>query len=395
MGFALKFIKSFRFGMKQQRVMLNYLFSRLNREYSDEECLNGAVQWLCRAQDACQGGGLSAAYYLGRGWDGAYPETSGYAIATFLTYSDLRSNASFLERALRIGDWEVEIQSPTGGVRSNPSVSHTRVFNTAQVILGWCLLYERTGNSKYLVSAIKGGEYLLERQSPDGRWAKDTYCGPRTYHARVDWALLRLAQVSGSKKYIAAAVRNLRWVLSQATERGWFKNCGFYDEQPITHVIAYTLRGLLESHCIGVSEISEMGLLPVLEKAVGALCKCVKTRPLKGIPGMLEASFGNTWASTDRYSCLTGNAQLACVLYRLAQVSAKPDYAETADTLISNLKKTQLLSTSFSEINGAIPGSYPVYLGYMRNAYPNWASKFFADALMLKNNYLNGLRINA
>jgi hypothetical protein len=41
------------------------------------------------------------------------------------------------------------------------------------------------------------------------------------------------------------------------------------------------------------------------------------------------------------------------------------DFKETSDTL------------------GAIPGSFPIWGRYEPFAFPNWATKFFCDALML------------
>ena len=35
-------------------------------------------------------------------------------------------------------------------------------------------------------------------------------------------------------------------------------------------------------------------------------------------------------------------------------------------------------------VRGGTPGSHPLKGGYMKNRYPNWAGKFFMDALMLQ-----------
>ena len=35
-------------------------------------------------------------------------------------------------------------------------------------------------------------------------------------------------------------------------------------------------------------------------------------------------------------------------------------------------------------IKGAISGSYPIWGEYQRLAFPNWATKFFVDALLLE-----------
>jgi len=35
-------------------------------------------------------------------------------------------------------------------------------------------------------------------------------------------------------------------------------------------------------------------------------------------------------------------------------------------------------------VRGGMPGSNPRSGGYMKHRYPNWAAKFFMDALMLQ-----------
>jgi hypothetical protein len=64
-------------------------------------------------------------------------------------------------------------------------------------------------------------------------------------------------------------------------------------------------------------------------------------------------------------------------------------------TLCEALKGTQAIKTTIASIRGAIPGAFPLWNGYAMNAYPNWACKFFADALMMKMHYKNGFTIDA
>jgi len=395
LSLTYRVFRSFGAGVEQSKLLTAYLKAKSDNKHTDQSSLQAAARWLCRAQDICENGGVSAAYYLGRGWDHAYPETSGYISATFLAYGELCGDASYVERAIRIGNWETRIQTPSGGVLSNLLGPETRVFNTGQVILGWCALYEKTGNSQYLLSATRAADYLCRLQESDGSWVKDTYCGPRTYHARVDWALIRVARLAGKEGYIAAAEKNLKWVLAQQQENGWFSSCGFHDDLPNMHVISYTLRGLLECHCTGLPEIQRLHLLPPLERAAKVLCSLAE-RNFPGLhQGMLPSSFDQHWNSRDSHSCLTGNAQFACFLYRMAHSTGDRRYAATASLVLSAVKTTQMFHSTFSEIDGAIAGSYPIHTGYMRCAYPNWATKFFADAQMLKLCHEGGFSINA
>jgi len=51
---------------------------------------------------------------------------------------------------------------------------------------------------------------------------------------------------------------------------------------------------------------------------------------------------------------------------------------------MSFVKATQRLDDEDPNIVGAIAGSYPILGNYMTGGYPNWATKYFIDALLLR-----------
>jgi len=383
------FFRRFGLGQNQMKILKTFLLAGLFEETSDQVSLEAAVSWLISAHGACKGRGISAKFSVRRGWDVAYPETSGYILVTLHIYGELYNKSDILDRAVQIGNWEIDIQTDAGGVLSTPLSEKTRIFNTGQVILGWCHLYEKTGKEKYLAAAVKAAEYIGTKQEKDGSWVQDTFCGPRTYHARVDWALLKVAHLSGQKALVESAVDNLNWVVSNQNKNGWFNNCGFGKDLPNMHVISYTLRGLFECDRLNkifkLEEISELNLTSRLLKATDELCVIAEHQPLFGISGMLPTSYDKNWRSFDRHACLTGNAQFACLLYRVHQVIPAKGYKRVADTIMEALKRTQIKFCEFPEINGAIAGSYPFHSGYLNRTFPNWATKFFIDGLIMKN----------
>lgn len=370
-----------RLGPIQLSLGLRYALSLPFPGGSDREHLEATLQWLCAAQDAAGGKGVSAAFSLVSGWDVPYPETSGYIAATFLACGDFLGDESLPARARRIADWEIEIQAANGGVLSSPERPETRVFNTGQVVLGWLALFERFQDARYLDAARRAGDYLLGVQETDGTWQRDTYCGARTYHARTDWGLLRLARLSGDTRYAEAARRNLRWVMRQQQENGWFRNCGFNADDPITHVIDYTLIGVLECALLDGAAF-DRSPVDLIARSAEAICSIVERPGIGGIAGMIPASFDANWHSKDRDSCLTGNAQLAYTLLRLHGLAPNRRYVAAAGSLITALKGTQALRGAPASVRGALPGSFPMHSGYLANGYPNWGAKFFADALL-------------
>jgi hypothetical protein len=73
------------------------------------------------------------------------------------------------------------------------------------------------------------------------------------------------------------------------------------------------------------------------------------------------------------------------VLYRLAEHDGEARYREYADKLVDYLKSLQLSSSEDPAVVGALAGSFPLFGGYMRAGYPNWATKYLLDALMLQS----------
>ena len=61
----------------------------------------------------------------------------------------------------------------------------------------------------------------------------------------------------------------------------------------------------------------------------------------------------------------------------------------SGNALLLQLKLAPLCARR--RIRGGIAGAYPIWGGYERLGYPNWAAKFFADALMLQESVMRGL----
>src|SRR5438105_4326367 len=80
--------------------------------------LKASYAWVCAAHDAASDGGVAGWYNLVRGWGGSYPETTGYIIPTFLHYGTTMGEPEATQRAIRMANWEIDVQLPSGAVRS-------------------------------------------------------------------------------------------------------------------------------------------------------------------------------------------------------------------------------------------------------------------------------------
>lgn len=348
--------------------------------------LRAVMEWLCRAQDACDGGGVSRSYSLrylkshGRaGWLAAYPETTGYIIPTFFDYAALTGDAGYRERAVRMAEWEVKVQMECGAVQGGvidfpPTAA---VFNTGQVLFGWARAFRETGRETFRRAAARAADFLVEAQDRDGAWRRHgsryARSGVNLYDVRTAWGLAEAARVTADPRHREAAVRNLDYALTRQRPNGWFEDCGL-DEDPLLHTFAYTMEGFLEAGAL----LDRPRYVGAARRAADALLARQRA------DGSLAGCYDAAWRATVRWSCLTGDAQTAIVWFRLHELTGELKYLEAAQRLNRYVMATQDLSAKDPGIHGAIKGSHPIWGTYAPYEYLNWAAKFLADALMIE-----------
>jgi squalene-hopene cyclase-like protein len=340
--------------------------------------LDRCVEWLCQSHEATGRRGSSKGYSLLHGWLPAYPETTGYVLGTLLQYGERSGGRSDLEeRAREMGSWELEIQELDGGIMQGHVETTPRrsiVFNTGQVLHGWVDLLER-GHSGYEAAAERAGDFLVRNLRSDGTWSPDVeYAGiPHTYNSRVAWAMVRWGLHTESEAMTDAAARQLDWVCEQQDADGWFRNCVFKTGgTPSTHGIAYTLRGLLESHAL----LGRESWLQATVRGSEALIQRLTAQPL------LVANYERGWRPAATHACLTGTVQLGGVWLRLHQLTGEERFRQAGLGAIAQGVSYQQRSGPLS-VRGALPGSFPIWGRYAPLQYPNWATKFLGDSLML------------
>ena len=348
---------------------------------SNQEHLQAAMDWLCAAQDATGSGGVSAFYDFARGgWVPAYPETTGYIIPTLLDYASFTADDRYRSRAMRMADWLLTVQHEDGSFPIGPLWPHWKrrpvVFDTGQILHGLVRTYEETANPAYLAAARRAGDWLAMVQDADGSWRRFVYRDVvNCYSSRVAWALLRLNQVSPDERYRQAGYRNLVWCRNQQQPDGWFANAAFdADGDPVTHTIAYTIRGLLEGGLL----LADESLIASARRAADVL----KQRQAED--GFLRGTFGPGWRSKVSWSCLTGDVQMAGIWLRLFELTQDRSYVEAAAAANAFVKATQVRETGLHGIDGGIAGSYPIQGDYQSFQLVNWAAKFFVDSLLLE-----------
>jgi len=348
--------------------------------FNHNKHLTSTIDWLCRAQDIrndCEDvGGVSAGWSFEDGWLPSYPETSGYIIETFIDAANIVPDRQLIERAMKIANWELSIQNADGSFPGHfgEESSQPVIFNTGQIMHGMNVSYQKFKDDKFLESAVKAGKWLLTQQDEDGCWRRRTHNGiPHAYNTRAAWALLQTGLLASDEILINAAKKNIDWALTQQYENGWF-DCNAFTPgaKPYTHTIAYAIRGILEC-----------GLLLSNEHYINSAYKSAQALAgAQQVNGALPGTFDENWQTSAYYVCLTGLAQTSIIWSKLIHQCHKKELQPNVDKAIIYLKQKHTITDDGKVNDGGIAGSFPIWGRYSMFEYPNWAAKFFAEALI-------------
>lgn len=378
--------------MPHLKVLLSDVADKREPVYENSAHCEEAVKWLFRAQDVTRVGGVSADYSFSWGWAWPLPEATGYIIPTLFNYAkcfDTPTARECVPRAIMMANWLIEIQEPNGAYffslhpcssgsvvdRISSGVRKQGAFDTAQILGGLATAYEKTGNQCYLEAAIRGANWLVENLSPIGTWSASLHNCPHTFDAFAAWRLINVSELSGIPRFKAAAIKSLDWAISHQRENGWFNGCShFPNTNPLTHGIAYAAQGFLEA-----------GILLNEDRYIRAALRTAESLlQVYSIKNFLPARLDGNWRSQDKFSCLTGNAQVSIVWSKLYRLTGDGRFFKAALEMNQDLKSLQNLKSSNGGIRGGIKGSHPIWGRYASFRYPSWAAKFFVDALLIE-----------
>jgi hypothetical protein len=342
---------------------------------SREAHLRAATDWLKRAVAATPDDGVSYGYSIRGGWRPSYRETSGYIAVTFFDLAQQLQDSEAALLARSVSDWLCEVQEADGSI-ANPQYRANEgiVFDTGQVLLGYVRAFLETGEPRFREAAERASSWLVSRLDEDGAWRRNTHLGnPHTYNTRVAWAMLECNDLAPNPDIETAARNNLDWALRQENS-GYFRHCAFEpDVAPFTHTIAYSIRGFLESGRL----LDEPKYADVAVRTADAVLRHVRE------DGWIPGQIGEDGKQAARYCCLTGNCQLAIIWLKLYQSTRSERYLDAARRSLGFVMEHQDLGTSDLDLRGAIKGSHPIWGRYAPLSYPNWATKFFIDAMLL------------
>jgi hypothetical protein len=338
-------------------------------ESTYKKALQEVLGFLERSINVHDGSGSahSYSYWLnsGSGWKAPYPETTGYMISTLIRAGS-KVDKKYESLASKCADWLLTVQHPEGWIHTGIDPENgPSIFNTAMVASGFSDAFVHFKDERYLMAAGSGVDWILDQQEEGGeilKFAFEPGFFP-AYYSRVLWALVKFKSISGhpseSKKLIA-----LKRALDPLFNEKEIGSVGFKQSEPaFLHTLAYAIRGAQE---VGNIEPSfRLEYRNVLEDLVA------RRRETGKWPGMIDVD----GSSNYKFQCLTGEAQMALILLR----SGNADWRSLAEETIRSLIRYQ---GRWGQAKGGLPGSKPFWGKYNPLRYPNWASKFLADALL-------------
>jgi uncharacterized protein YyaL (SSP411 family) len=379
----IKFLLAKKTGRKYLFSEINkwiYLESYIQRANDDTrwKALQEAIDWLCHSQDQMEDDGFGT-YYLLDGFTTSYPETSGYIVPTLLQFAEKYNRPDIRERAKKTLDWLLTIQKPSGGWQSGYVHQNKSevVFNTGQVIRGMVAGYQTFADKQYLQSAERAADWLVHIQNSNGSFDMHVYLNQaRVYDSYVVAPVLELNTIVNKPEFVQMARKNINWILDQnQAENGWFANCDntmHGNSKPILHTIAYTIDGILDCGIL----LGEERYIAAAQKPADKLLHLFLSN------GLLNGRYDKNWHGTEDF-ITTGGAQMAIVWHKLYQHTKKNKYCEghfKMTTALSAIQQRHIAEPK--ETKGALFGSFPFWGRYERFGCPNWATKYFADALM-------------
>lgn len=343
------------------------------------DAMHKAARWLINNQQHQHDKGFST-YYIVEGHTSSYPETSGYIIDSLFGYSK-KYKAGIEPQLLQSAHWLVSIQKAGGGWQAGYVADNKPevVFNTGQVMRGLIKAYELAQDERYLQSCKKAGDWLVSIQEMDGSWqAQASMNVKRTYDSYVSAPLVQLYLATGDESYRLAAEKNCYWIIdTQQQPNGWFANADntiVYNDRPILHTIAYTIDGLLDCGLALQNDV----FITSAKKAADAVLKLFREQ------GSLSGRYDKSW-NASQYMICTGCAQMSIVWSKLYRHTRQDLYRAAAADMNSQLVTIQNMTHGLGpNVEGALQGSFPLWGKYEPFAFPNWATKYLLDALMLE-----------
>ena len=340
-----------------------------------------AASWLMSMNDVSRDGGVPRWVNLieyspnSSLSEPSFPETTGYILTSLIFANSYTEIVVPKERLQRIKDYLITVQHETGAFYNVSESPRLLAFDTGQILTGLCSYYKNVEKDEQVYCAIvRAANWMAEAISESGQYKHyANYNGSRCYYAQATNGLLQAYFITESPRHLDAVRRNADYISNQFTG-SWFRRFSFEDHPAQNlHGISYTLRGMMD-----------LGRFLHTPEYCNSVKSCIdemfrKNEDFQNFPGHFKAGY----TRYNKFASPTGMSQLAIVCYLLNEYYDMSTYKVYGDLLVDAVKNFQLQGFGDRLLDGAIPGSWPVHGPYAHCSLPNWATKFFLDALVI------------
>lgn len=338
------------------------------------------LQWLSKSISATNGKGSAGYYHIWKGWSEGYPETTGYLIESLFDAYHLTKLEALKLTAINCANWLCTLQLPSGAFPGGVGGKlPPLIFDTGMVLFGLRRAWEETLDSRYLDALNRAMIWLETQMDKDGVWRNHAYVQGfvPSYYTMVVWAMLKAnnhLNIGGLNEMLTLTLDNIS---GKMTTDVAIQDWGFRPiESAFTHTIAYTLQGMLEAGWLLKKKDDVVQVRNIAEKIL----------TIRQEKGKLAGSYDVQWRGDYSFGCLTGQAQLSVLYFRLFQLFKEDEFLNEAQFLLWQMMRFQC-TTKIEGWLGGIPGSAPIWGKYQRFRFPNWGAKFFLDALLESRQY--------
>jgi len=338
--------------------------------FEDKKHIELASDWLLYMQN--RDGGYSRKFSFISGRDRSYIETTGYIIPTLIEAGKYLNKRKYINSALKAGEWLLDVQNRDGSF-SEIDTHKPYAFDTGQCLIGLNYLYEYTKDENYLSAARQAAYWLQENQEDDGSWKKVAYNEEKhSYYTRVASAMYKYGMLVDDVLIKASALKNIEWVLSLQKENGYFQQSSFLEGMPAyLHTLIYILEGLLDIY----EYTNDQKILDAV------LLNSEKFKNINLHRDLILCSqYNEDFTCVNNERCMTGLAQWAGVTLRIFEITGDEAYKHCAMNTLFYLKAKQIKS---STMKGAFSASIPFWGRYGWFDFVNWTNKFFIDTMLM------------
>jgi hypothetical protein len=274
----------------------------------------------------------------------------------------------------------------TGGRQGMSNFGKPSLFNSGQIALGLTDYYQLRPNDK-LIDVMEKLGVFFKNALQNGVLSKNFCFRGRdsSYYTRAIWGAGRLFQAMSDNTGCELVQTTSEKLIARASADGRISKWGFSDDFSVLHTVIYTLRGFWE-----LGELYDNDHYKLV--AINGM-KWLETSGSKIKVGSrkVSASFPEEISGE---LCLTGLAQQAVLAGKMREDKVDIDYSLHFDNALFVLKANQLVGMHNTNIEGLLLGSNPFNGRYQPFCCPEWATKFFIDALLIEKG-LNPMSIQS